>query len=300
MKTVLVTGASGFVAGHVARRLKEDGVRIVGTSRSAESVESFDRVYPARLGESLAAVFSGESIDVVVHAANHAGDDEYEINYSGTRRWFEEARTAGVGLQILLSSLSASPSAVSGYGRAKYALEELFTSHDAVAYRLGVVIGNGGMFARIRDSVAAGPLVPLLDGGTSRVFIQGIDFLCDVIQECVTANGEGLRARVWNLQQPSPVTLRVLMDSIRRQYGYRCRFLPVPSLPVLWVLTLAEKLRVRLPVNTTNVRGLREGRTEVFGSDYALFGHREYTLEELIEKTMDGMSPTRSAGGVTQ
>ena len=288
MKTVLITGASGFIAGRLAAKLAEKGMRVVGTSRSMTTRAHFVRVYQASLGDSLAAVFSDESIEAVVHTANYVGTDEYGVNYRGTKRWFEEAVEAGVGLQILLSSLSAGPAALSGYGRSKFALEDLFASREQVSFRCGVVVGDGGMFARIRKSVASGPLVPLLDGGSARVYLLDVDSLCEILNDCISRNGEGMRDRVWSIQQPAPVTLRALMEAIRERHGYRCWFVPVPSLPVLWALTLAEKLPISLPVSATNVRGLRQSRSESFGSDYAHFGYREYTLEELVDRAATG------------
>jgi len=281
MKRVLVTGASGFIAGHLSRRLSEAGFRVVGTSRTGKSEPGFEKVYNVSLGETLASVLADSPVDAVIHAANHSGADEFSINYDGTRRWFDDARSAGVGLQVLLSSLSARENAQTGYGKSKYELERLFLAANEVCFRLGVVVGDGGMFDRIRQSMSA-PVVPILDNGSARVFVLGIEFLCDVIADCIERNGEDRRARIWSLQQPTPVTLRQLMETIRAAYGYRCLFVPVPSLPVLAILSLVEKLPLNLPVTSTNVRGLRQSRNDDFESDFHRFRKEEQPLSELV------------------
>jgi uncharacterized protein YbjT (DUF2867 family) len=283
MKTVLITGANGFIARHVARRLAEEGWQVTGVSRTGEALPCYHAVFRAALGGSLSGVLAAGVYDAVVHTANAAGDNEYRLNVDGTRRWLAEARAAGVPLQIFLSSLSAGKQAMSDYGRAKHALEQSVIEMNEVVFALGVVVGDGGMFARMRRSLQ-GPVAPLLDGGKARIHLLGIDFLCDVIRDCISTSGEGLRGRVWRIHQPQSYTLREVLDTIRRVYGLRCRLIPVPSLPALWILSLTERLSLRLPVTATNIRGLRQSRHDSFDSDYGNFGYPARTLEELIRQ----------------
>ncbi len=285
--TVLITGASGFIGRHLARRLAADGLRVVGVSRGGAPIQHCDAVYRAALGDSLAPMFEHEDVTAVIHCANHAGRDELAINVNGTRRWLEEAEAAGASLQVLMSSLSAREDAVTDYGRAKSELERLFTAAGGVAFRLGVVIGNGGMFERITHSLARLPLVPLLDNGTGRIYFLGIDFLGRVIRDCVASNGKDLRGRVWRLQQPDPCSLRELMAAVRSRYRFTCRFVPIPSLPILWALTLVEHLPLALPISSTNVRGLRQSRFDEFETDFARFGYEAESLDVLVARAAE-------------
>ena len=124
---------------------------------------------------------------------------------------------------------------------------------------MAIVVGDGGMFARLRESARRFPVVPLLDGGRQPVYVLGIGFLCAVIRDCIAANGEGLRGRGWNLQQPTAYRLRDVITAINRGYGYRRLLLPVPVRPILAVLRIIEKLPApKLPVSSTNVRGLAQ------------------------------------------
>lgn len=281
MSTVLVTGASGFIGRHLARALEDAGHEVIAVSRCGTALPHTTATIPAPLGESIAESLGAHSIDAAVHAANDEGADAYRVNLEGTRRWFDEAQAAGAQLQILLSSLSARPDAASDYGRVKFALEEAFTAENEVAFRLGVVVGNGGMFERMRRSLSS-PVVPLLDGGSPRLYVLGIATLCAVLLETIESNGQDRRGGVWNLQQPQPVTLGEMLSTIREVYGLRCRFLPVPSLPVLWALRALEALPIPLPVSSTNLRGLRQSRSETFSSDLADFGHTPVALDALV------------------
>ncbi len=139
----------------------------------------------------MAPLLAAEPVAAVVHAALATGPDSYQVNVAGTTRWLEEAQAAGVPLQIFLSSLSAAPAALADYGRAKYALEERFTAAGGVVFRLGVVVGPGGMFGRMVESARRFPVVPLLDGGRQRLYPLGIGFLCQAIRDTILAGGAG-------------------------------------------------------------------------------------------------------------
>lgn len=140
------------------------------------------------------------------------------------------------------------------------------------------------MFERIRRSLERAWLVPLLDGGRSVVYVVGIEELSSIIRDVVLNDSPDMRGSVWNVQQPDSHTLRQLMEEIRRVFGYRCRFVPIPSLPVLWGVMAAEAVPgLRLPISSTNIRGLRQSRHETHRSDFARFGYPERSLEELIE-----------------
>ncbi len=285
MKTVLVTGASGLIAQHLAQVLTKEGFRVLGISRGGAMTDGFAAVYRAALLDSLDRALDGEPVDIVVHCANHAGKGEYRVNVDGTGRWLKEADAMGVGLQIFLSSLAAAPDALSAYGRAKYDLEQQFIAKGHVVFRLGLVVGNGGMFLKIRRSLERLPVVPLLDGGRSPVYVIGIDRLCDLIRDCIVSDCAGRRGRICHVHQPTPHSLRELMHCIRRAYRYSRLFVPVPSLPVVWALSLAERVPgMNLPVTSTHLRGMRQSRNRTHPSDFLDFGYTEESLEGLVER----------------
>ena len=105
------------------RRSKRRAWRRSEHRGSGEAVPGFDRVCKCCLGDALAPILAAERFDAVVHAALDTGPNAYTVNVAGTQRWMEEAAAAGIGLQILLSTLSATPDARSDYGQAKYDLE---------------------------------------------------------------------------------------------------------------------------------------------------------------------------------
>lgn len=284
MTTVLITGAGGFIARRLAQTLHTAQIRVLGASSSATAGLPFTaRVFPASLGDTLLPALTAEPVDALVHTALADGPDALRRNVDGTARWMDEARAAGVALQIFLSTLSAEKDALSDYGRAKWTLQERFIGAGEVVFRLGVVVGDGGMYARIRTSATRGPVVPLLDGGRQLLHVAGIDTVCAVLRDTIASGGKGLRAAAWNLVQPEPVALREMVEAINRQAGRRPLLVPVPSRPVLAALRVAESAPLlRLPVTSANVRGLIQQGQRRFPSDWTRFGYPEQPLEALI------------------
>jgi nucleoside-diphosphate-sugar epimerase len=285
VSTVLLTGAGGFIARHLAQTLHAADLRVLGASHSATTLPGYDRVFAASLGETLLPALVAEPVNAVVHTALAAGPDAYHLNVEGTARWLDEGRAAGVGLQILLSTLSAEEGALSDYGQAKWALEQRFAAAGEVTFRLGVVVGDGGMYARIRSSATRLPVTPLLDGGRQLLYVIGIDTLCAVLRDVTVGDGAGLRGAAWNLVQPQPVTLRAMVEAIQRQAGKRSLLLSVPTKPVLTGLRVLESVpMIRLPVSSSNVRGLIQQGERRFASDWERFGYPEQSLEALIAR----------------
>jgi len=283
MTRVLITGAHSFIARHLAPTLKAAGMETVGTARHSDPIPGFDRIYICNLGDSLSPILAAERIDAVVHAALDTSLNAYAVNMTGTKRWMEEATSAGIGLQIFLSTLSATPDARADYGRAKYDLEQLFLPMSGVVYRMGIVVGESGMFGRMVESVRRYPVVPLLNGGRQLVYVLGIGLVCDVLRDCIAADGEGLRARAWNIQQPQPYPLRQVIEAICRGYGFRRLLLPIPAQPVLAAVRLVERLPFpKLPISSSNVQGLIQQGEQQIPSDFPQFGYPEHNLDELI------------------
>jgi len=292
VSAVAISGAGGFIGRRLTRRLRAAGHRVIGIARRAVDPAEVDVAIEGVLGESLAPALARYRPEVVVHAAHASGPDAYQRNVEGTWRWFGEAREAGARLQILLGSLSADAAAASDYGRAKAELERRFLSGGGGVLRLGLVVGNGGMFARMERSLRRW-LVPLPDGGRTPVELIGVDAVCEVLMHAVEATGPPLAGRALAPNQPDPPTLRALLLAIRRHYRHRALLVPVPSRALLAAVVALERIGLRLPVDSANLRGLRRADGRGQHSDHAEFGLPVESLDELVARAAAeaGVSP---------
>jgi nucleoside-diphosphate-sugar epimerase len=283
-KTILITGASGFIASYLCRRMAASGWRVLGVDRPGGAARGpYAAVHVASLGDSIGGMLATARPAAIVHTALDSRPATLDLNVGGAKRWLEEGQAAGVRTQILLSSLSAEPDALSEYGQGKWALEQEFARAGEIAVRLGVVVGPGGMFMRLVDSARRTPVIPLLGGGAQLLYVLGVERLTEILRDIVEAEGADLRGRSWNLPQPDPVTLREMMETIARIYSLRRLSLPLPARPLLWGTQLFEKQSLlRLPVTSTNIRGLIQAGTRRFPSDYARFGYPVQPLDELV------------------
>jgi dihydroflavonol-4-reductase len=180
-----VTGASGFIGGHVARELREQG---------AEVRDGFVDVLDSA---GLERVMDG--CDVVFHvAALYSFDapsaDLERVNVEGTRRVLDASARAGVG-RVVVTSSSGTCGPVAGrpateedepaswelevpYKRTKLAAERLALAAGAVAVNPTTPVGDGDWrptpTGRMIAGVATGRFRAYLDMGLNVVDVRDV------------------------------------------------------------------------------------------------------------------------------
>ena len=176
---ILITGITGFIAGHLAERLLRTGSSVRGTARRATptfevsgqpSVGTTSKVSPgletiqADLLDPGALEQAAVGCRAVVHAAAWTGGPElspeagYRVNVEGTRNVLDAARAAGVERFIYVSSV-----AVYGLNRAPLIIESMPTPPVGQAYSDSkiaaekLVRGSGLPYVMIRPASTYGP-----------------------------------------------------------------------------------------------------------------------------------------------
>lgn len=285
MGTVLFSGAGGFIAQHAAKKMKDAGFRTVGVSRHPRILSHFDAVHEGIFGKPLKGIF-WESIDTFIHCAYHSGKNDYEINVEGTRLWAEQAEGEGVEHQIFLSSISARADSPSSYSRGKHVLEQWFTSRKHAVLRLGLVLGKGGLFRRMTGLVKKYPVLPILDGGRSPVYVSGVEDVCEALNMAVEG-GDWAAGKAWNIFQSNPYHLIEILDEFKKQAHASCLFFSVPSSLALVLVRILERIPlVKLGISSNNIIGLGQNASPEWTSDYSRFGLTDAPLEHLIAGTL--------------
>ncbi len=222
METVLVTGATGFVGGRLARRLAAEGYRVIGTGRR-DMPGLKETGVELRRGDLADRDFCRElcsGVGTVFHVAAKAGiwgdPGEFErANVLATKYLLEAAEGHGVERFVFTSTPSVTyngkpirggdetlpytKSRISSYARTKRMAEECIRKMDTnggmrtVALRPHLIVGPGDnhLLPTIRERAAAGRL-KIVGNGRNRVDITHVD---NVVEAHVRAQ-EALRRGV--------------------------------------------------------------------------------------------------------
>ena len=280
---LFITGIRGFIAGRLSLFLQDKGYTISGsTSRTGELTGSRpmgEKIFLHKLGEPIDEVVF-DDIDVVIHCAHDFQKGALRKNIEGTIALAEAADKQGVGKQIFISSLSSRPDAQSEYGKAKFGIEVYFKKSKGVIIRPGTVLGSGGIFGKMVRLVRSSPVVPLLDGGRSQMYVIGLDDLCRSIYQIIGATGNAFE---YNLYYPEKVTLKEMLFTVRRLSGRHPLFITVPAAMLILPLSVFNALGIKLPIDIENLRGFRKSQTMIYQSDLPKVLDVGMSLEDILK-----------------
>lgn len=234
---VLVTGASGFIGGHLCRRLVTEGRRVIGVTRTADSKlpDGVDRrILDLSDGAAVASLFESDSPQTVFHLAGHVvgrRDIEevlvaFRCNLASTVNLLLAARKHSHGRFILTGSLeepqSADEAPSSPYAASKAAATAYARMFHAL-YGLSVVIARVFMVYG-PDQKDRNKLIPyvtdcLLRGNSPRIGsgVRAVDWIHvdDVVEGLlVLATTPGIDGRTLDLGTGRLVTVREVVEHL--------------------------------------------------------------------------------------
>lgn len=249
-----VSGATGFVGGHLVERLRARGAHVTGLARSVGGAEALAargcRVVRGDLDsdDALRALVLGA--DVVFHVAGLvAARDEAEflrVNRDGSARMAAACRAGGAGRLVLVSSL-----AVTGPSAPGYPLDECAPPRPVTPYGRSKLAGeeavrvSGVPFTIVRPPAVYGPedrqwlrlfrlarhgVVPLLGDGRQELSLVHAADLADAL--VAAAMAPATLGRVYHAAHETALTQADLARGIARAVGVRARLVRIPSLAV--------------------------------------------------------------------
>ena len=300
LKTILITGANGFIGVRLATAAFSDGYIVKTLSRSTEAIPSSissERRYVGQLPHQIPAD-ALQNVDMVVHcAAWMKGGREMaqSVNVQGTLRLAEMARQAKVQTFIFLSSQSSGPDAVSDYGQSKYEAEQTLLSEfshsgmNIIIIRPGLVTGPGqqGLYPRLCRTVEKWPVLPLVDGGKQIIQPVHVDDLCRAILSCshMAAQPNGT---VLKLGHPEGATLAEFFQQVSLcRLGHRKATITIPVWPVRMLVGAAERIGLTLPVTSENLKGLTRVERMDTQQDMAHIGLPARSIDIIVRDDMN-------------
>jgi nucleoside-diphosphate-sugar epimerase len=269
---LLITGATGFIGGNLAKRLsKNTQYSIVVTGRSVSINERFQdlpiAVVQGDLVDQTFAYRAMKNIDIVVHCAGLAGtwgeyEEYYRANVLVTDNLIRAAQKNKVKRFINISSPSIYlnfthqlnidesylPATFSNhYARTKYEAEQLVhQAHTAtfqtISLRPRMVIGAGdnNLIPRLLTLQESG-LLKQIGHGENLVDFTSVNNLLDLIENCFSVS-EVAMGRAYNISNGHPDKFWEVVDTLCVSLNISSQRKKLPYSLVMGLAKLNEKV----------------------------------------------------------
>lgn len=256
--TALITGATGFLGGHLTACLRSHGIPVVASGRDKRKGRILEdrlgvRFVRADLGTAEGGKILQEAcggVDTVFHAGALSSPwgkqaDFIQANVEGTRQVLAAARACGVSRVVHVSTPSLCfryesaeqvdenrplPEPVNDYVRTKRAAEVLLleaaqSGVEVVIIRPRALIGAGdsSILPRLVQALARGRL-PVIGGGLNWTDLTCVENAADALRLAAMAPAAVVQAKVYHLSNGTPVQLWPLLAEVARKLN-----LPEPN-----------------------------------------------------------------------
>lgn len=190
MKKLLITGANGYIGQNLVEMALQQGFEVRALVRKNSYLKNQNglKIFSYDL-ESKVNDEAFKDVDCIIHLAtvtnnkNLTDSQVFDIEAFALNNLFDLAKKFSIKKVIFISSQSATPHAITGYGKSKWKLEEIAKNNSAIIIRPGMVYGKQeralfGLMCKISKL----PIVPKF---YPKIYIQPIhiDDLCSILLE---------------------------------------------------------------------------------------------------------------------
>ncbi|HAS43997.1 MAG TPA: hypothetical protein DCS93_26200 [Microscillaceae bacterium] len=255
--TIIITGANGLIGSFLVNFFAQKQWRVKAFARNpiidnSPLVEYHPFEMPNKINEN---AFVGA--DYLIHCAvakyTRRTPDADKVNIQGTQKLLELSRKHKLKRFVFFSTMSAHAQAQSHYGKHKLYLESVFDLSQDVILKPGLVLGNGGLFETIKNTIQKSKIIPLVGGGHQPIQTIHIQQLAEAIDLILKKSLTG----IFYLGENQPITLKQLHQALAIHLGLKRRFLALPTLGVGIALKTIDFLRIPTAITYENLLGLK-------------------------------------------
>lgn len=277
MKTVLVTGATGFLGKYVVDELVEHGYQVRAFGRNSKVGRSLEnssvRFFQGDLTKADDVLEACKGMDLVVHAGALSTvwgpwEDFYQTNVLGTKYVLEACRQTGIQRLVYVSSPSiyAAPkdqlaikesdapeeNNLNNYIRSKLASEKLFKNYPDVP---SIILRPRGLFGIGDTSILPRVInlsqkigIPLIGDGRQLMDMTCVENVALAIRLAIEA--PEAKGEVYNITNGEPRAFRDLLEESLTGLGYPIKYRKIPAFLLSVIATSLEFL-----YKTLNLKG---------------------------------------------
>lgn len=267
-RSVLVTGAAGFLGINLVRHLLAQGCQVTSLDLAPfdyPDVVDRVRVITGDIRDRAAVTQAMTGVDAVVHTAAalplYLPEEIFTTDVDGTRIVLETAQALGVPRVVHISSTAVYGipdhhplletdrlDGVGPYGKAKIAAELI-----AVQFReRGLIVPilrpksfvgpeRLGVFALLYDWALDGRNFPMIGSGRNRYQLLDVADLCDAIWLCLTLPAAQAN-HTFNIGAAEFQTMAQDYQAVLDAAGHNTRIIGFPAAPAIWALRVLDRL----------------------------------------------------------
>jgi NADH dehydrogenase len=264
---ILVTGGTGFVGGHLIRRLRKAGLAVRALARNPDKAQTLKElgveVVSGDISDRPSLEAAAAGAERIVHLVGIIQDGPgftfESVHVEGTRNLLHAAKKAGVRHFFYQSALGTRPGARSRYHKTKWEAEELVRQSGIpfTILRPSLIYGPGDQFTiRLSEAIRLSPVLPVIGSGKSKIQPIFIDDVVACIELSVT--GDCYLNEMYEIGGPGQLTYEEVTRAIADVLGVRR---PVVHMPLFFVRPMArvmETVLSRPPLTTEQLIMLQE------------------------------------------
>jgi uncharacterized protein YbjT (DUF2867 family) len=291
---ILLTGATGFIGGHLLRALLAENHRVTVVCRHPERLL---RQFPALQAAALDFAEATDSrdwlpylegVDAVINAVGiikESSEASFEaVHHLAPAALFGACAQLGIKKVVQISALGAELDAETAYFTTKAEADALLQSLDLdwFIFKPSIVFGKGAKSMGLLAAMAALPVTPVLDGGEQALQPVAIGDLTRAVS--VALNPETRSRRIIQAVGPQPLRFAGILALLADYLGRRLKPVSIsgPSLNALLPLTVL----LDEPVLTRqSLAMLQRGNTADAAGFAAFLGRRPVGLEQFLRAT---------------